>query len=190
MLKIFDSCVLNIELKTEMISVEQITKQLISCKHYLSHLAKPIYNFTYVSETRDIYMLNNNDLVIKSDIQSIIDVLLISSNPFTDDIATLFRASNFLTSPINTPEKFLSGNYFLTSQQSEFKKKIYASFSSTNISLVSGAAGTGKTLLLYDLALYSPYQKVLVIHCGLLSDGHKYIDAKSKLNIKPVKSFK
>jgi hypothetical protein len=42
---------------------------------------------------------------------------------------------------------------------------------------ITGGPGTGKTLALYDLAhYYSEQEQVCVIHCGILSEGHIYLN--------------
>ena len=45
-------------------------------------------------------------------------------NDYLTDIDGMFRASEFLVSPLNTPEKFIRGEYFLTQAQEQIKKRI------------------------------------------------------------------
>ncbi len=46
---------------------------------------------------------------------------------------------------------------------------------------IKGSAGTGKTLLLYDIAKsLSNIGKECIVNCGMLSEGHKYIDLHMK----------
>ena len=114
----------------------------------------------------------------KSSFEELIGKLSEIDEPITRDIELLFRPRDYLISPLNTPEKFLEGNYYLTVQQEEIKKEIIAGTEeSGSIWGIKGSAGTGKTLLLYDLAKsLCNKAKVCVIHCGMLSDGHKYIN--------------
>ena len=43
---------------------------------------------------------------------------------------------------------------------------------------ITGIAGTGKTLLIYDLAKeMAQTGRVCLIHCGMLSEGHKLLDS-------------
>ena len=94
------------------------------------------------------------------------------SGIYTSDITQLFRASEFLVSPLNTPEKFISNEYFLTKQQEEFKQAIFSFVrqSTAHHYKITGLAGTGKTLLLYDIAKEcSKLDRCCVIHCGSLS---------------------
>lgn len=54
---------------------------------------------------------------------------------------------------------------------------------------ITGSAGTGKTLLLYDIAkTFCDKEKVCVIHCGFLSDGHNYLNKHiSNIEILPIR---
>ncbi|HIE5765849.1 TPA: ATP-binding protein [Proteus mirabilis] len=56
---------------------------------------------------------------------------------------------------------------------------------------INGKAGTGKTLLTYDIAnnLTHAGKRVLLIHCGNLNDGHQRLNAIG-WNIKEVKEIK
>ena len=57
---------------------------------------------------------------------------------------------------------------------------------------IKGGAGTGKTLLVYDIAreLTEKGEKVLVIHCGNLNEGQQELNEKKILNIIPIKKVK
>lgn len=169
----------NLELKSQPISEERIEKQLKQNRYYLSHIASTIYSFTYVKESEELSQLYIYDGILrKSSFEELIGKLSEIDEPITRDIELLFRPRDYLISPLNTPEKFLEGNYYLTVQQEEIKKEIIAGTEeSGSIWGIKGSAGTGKTLLLYDLAKsLCNKAKVCVIHCGMLSDGHKYIN--------------
>ncbi|MBP1920289.1 hypothetical protein [Youngiibacter multivorans] len=122
LLRIDDNLVINIELKSQYVDEEKIKSQLISNRYYLSHLGKPLFQFAYISGDDKIYRLVDNS-VTKDSIHSVIKLLGSMANCYNTDINSLFRVSDFLVSPLNTPTKFLSKEYFLTSQQQDFKKK-------------------------------------------------------------------
>lgn len=169
----------NLELKSQSVSEEKIEKQLKQNRYYLSHVAETIYSFTYVKENEDISTLYIYDGKLrKSSFEELLEKLSEIDAFITQDIEFLFRAKNYLISPLNTPEKFLKGNYYLTVQQEEIKREIISESEKTrSIWGIKGAAGTGKTLLLYDLAKsLCEKSRVCVIHCGMLSEGHKYIN--------------
>lgn len=180
LLKITPECVLNIELKSQEIDFDKIETQLVANKHYLRHMGRKIYSFSYVASTNEVYWLNENEILEFSDIAVLLRVLQQLSGVYVSDINQLFRASEFLVSPLNTPEKFIESKYFLTKQQEEFKKTILASMkqSISQHYEITGLAGTGKTLLLYDIVKEcSKYDRCCIIHCGTLSDGHSYLNA-------------
>ena len=89
------------------------------------------------------------------------------------------------------PEEFLENRYFLTQQQEMIKKTICeemgrnplqnpqkADANKAQFWGITGIAGTGKTLLIYDLAKeMAQTGRVCLIHCGMLSEGHKLLDS-------------
>lgn len=179
LLKITPDSILNIELKSQEIPFDKIEEQLIRNKHYLRHLDRNIYSFTYIASTHDIYWLNDNEQLMFSDIFALLKVLQQLSGMYSSDIDRLFRASEFLVSPLNTPDKFVENKYFLTKQQEEFKKAIFSFLrqDETQHYEITGLAGTGKTLLLYDIVKEcSKHDRCCVIHCGTLSNGHEFLN--------------
>ena len=75
----------------------------------------------------------------------------------------------YLFSPVTEPERFLNKEYFLTSQQKDIERRILDKIRKVKYGYFwfSGLPGTGKTLLLYDIAMkLSVHQKVCMIHCG------------------------
>ena len=65
--------------------------------------------------------------------------------------------------------KFLNKEYFLTSQQRDIRRQILRKIRSEHSGyfLFTGLPGTGKTLLLYDIAMeLSDRRKVCMIHCS------------------------
>lgn len=179
------SCILNIELKSEAIEEERIRKQLSQNRYYLSHISNTIYSFTYVMETDTVYYLNAKGYMKACPVKELADVLRRPAfeTYVAKDLDKHFRASDYLISPAASPEKFLQGNYFLTNQQTEFKRTILEMIESRQESgyspviTVGGAAGTGKTLLLLDLAMaLSKKKMVLFITGGRLSEGYHTIN--------------
>ncbi len=193
-------CALNIELKSEAVEEDRIRKQLEQNRYYLSHVARTILSYTYVMEDNSLYCLNDHGYLRKvpmSDLARAMQRPALQSY-VEEKIGRFFRAQDYLISPIRNPEKLLTGRYFLTNQQSEFRRQILdilepsgedrqqekhpaaeASQSDTAMISLTGSAGTGKTLLLFDLALeISKKHKVLFLHGGPLRDGHHVINKR------------
>ena len=188
LLKIYeDDCIVNIELKSREVEEEKIKKQLEKNRYYLSHMEKKIISFTYV-KTGDagiVYTYDENSGLIQVQISDIISAIGRAVPCVTEKIEELFRAKDYLISPINTPEKFILEQYYLTDHQEEIKVKIINSINSGEHKMwgIQGGAGTGKTLLLYDIARDLSYRyKVCIIHCGILSQGHEELN-KTMYNI-------
>ena len=180
-------CVLNIELKSESIEEERICKQLAQNRYYLSHISKTIYSYTYVMETGTLYVLNDKGHMRTSSMEELAEVLCKPAflEYVEKDLDLYFRAADYLISPAAEPEKFLQGSYFLTNQQEEFKRRILETLkedtpdSPVPFIVVIGAAGTGKTLLLFDLAMaLSKRKRVLLLHGGRLQSGHRTINER------------
>lgn len=91
------------------------------------------------------------------------------SADFSGNLEDLFQAEWYLISPLTQPERFLKKEYFLTAQQKDIERQILKSIRIKRGGYYhfSGLPGTGKTLLLYDIAMkLSGRQMVCIIHCG------------------------
>ncbi len=177
--------VLNIELKSEDIGEERIRKQLEQNRYYLSHSAGTIYSFTYVTETGRLYRLSSRGHFGACTLQDLAEVLQkpALSDHLEEGIDRFFRASDYLISPVSSPDSFLQGQYFLTNQQFDFRRRILAHLKQEPAAVISfsGAAGTGKTLLLFDLAMaLSKKNWVLFVHAGPLRKGHLTLNERLK----------
>lgn len=181
LLKLDDKTILNIELKSQNVGLERIKSQLLNNQKYLKYLNKKMYLFTFVSDIKEFYFLNDLDELVKCSGNKVIDVL----NLFSKDelnIDELFKASDYLVSPTTSPEKFLKGQYFLTTQQEYIKHNLISSLDVESYFKLVGDAGTGKTLLMFDIAKeLSTSGKVFVILCNKLQESHKLI--ANNLNI-------
>ena len=178
LLKFREGSCLSIELKSQMVPEEQIRQQLLKNRHYLGHLGIRLSLFTVVTEPMRCFRLSEDQLE-EASLSEIEAELLKYQDGYLSDIDDLFQASEYLVSPVKTPDKFIRGEYFLTQAQDQVKKEILAAVSGRTGSAVFsllGKPGTGKTLLLYDLGrTLAETGRTLIIHCGKLSDGHRMI---------------
>ncbi len=183
---------MNIEIKSREVEKEKIHKQLMQNRYYLSNVGTEIYSFCFVKgEEKNIWYMCDQSLKECS----ITEVLMALNriNDYVDErIEEHFRPQEYLISPLNTPEKFIEGKYYLTNQQEEIKKEILGGLKEKKgiIWGITGTAGTGKTLLLYDIAKeLSGHGKTCIIHCGILSEGHTRLNGKiNNLDIIAAKS--
>ena len=168
--------VVNIELKSKA-SEEKILKQLKRNRYYLQFLDREVSLFTYVQETEKLYMLDKEHLTPVS-FDDLYKELIKDCDEF-DDINKLFNPSNYLISPFNSTKKFMEEEYFLTEHQEEIRTNVMkvVETSTTEFMALTGAAGTGKTLLTYDIAkeLRNKGKRVLIVHCAQLNSGQRML---------------
>lgn len=173
--------IINIEIKTES-SIEKILKQQQKNKYYLSFLDKPLHIYTFISNENKLYKLvirNNGDEIEEVTFNELCNILMSQEVVTFNNIDDLFNPSDYLVSPFNSPEKFMSEGYFLTVQQEQIYKEIQTKLSdtATNFIALTGGAGTGKTLLTYHIAKETIQRgkKVLILHCAPLNSGHQIL---------------
>ena len=177
LLRITDDAVLDIELKSDTVAEAKIHKQLVRNKYYLGHFERTIYLFTYVKGGR-VYTLDEQNHLAKTTVLELKNIVKQTQKTSEiEDIDQFFKPSRFLISPLNTPERFLKGDYFLTDQQEEYKNAIIDGIEKKKVLFgLTGRPGTGKTLLLYDIAReLSKKYRCLIVHCAPLSQGHEYL---------------
>lgn len=167
----------NIELKSKEIALDRIKKQLLHNKHYLNIISPNVFLFTYVCSNNTIYELVD-DKLIEIGVERLRTIL----DEFDGeqlDLDLIFTPSNILVSPLNSPQKFIDGKYLLTDQQEQIKRQLL-DYVDNNYGErffgLTGSAGTGKTLLIYDVAKeLSLSKKILIVHSGLMCAGHMFI---------------
>lgn len=193
LLRFGKKCVINVELKKTS-TEEKIKKQLTRNRYYLSFIGREVYGFTFVSDTKELYFLKSDGCLEKAAFEFLVQLLNDQEIDDAEIVDELFNPSDYLVSPFNSTHKFLSNEYFLTHQQEDVKNEIIGSLSSTpkiaRFISITGSAGTGKTLLIYDIAkqLRENQKRPLIIHCGYLNTGQVEL-IKHGWNISAIKNY-
>lgn len=193
LLRVDDKSILNIELK-HFASEEKVEKQLLRNRYYLKSTEKKLFLFCYTIDNEKLYYLENDSLIECENFEILIDIIDNQTNLIDSNIEKLFTPNRYLISPFNKTNEFIMNEYFLNSQQENIKssimKKINES-SSYDLITVMGSAGSGKSLLIYDIAkeLSDKKRGVAIIHCGQLNDGHNLLIKDYGWDIYDIKNF-
>lgn len=182
LLRFGDSEILNIEIKsnTAASEPEKIRKQMEMNHYYLNFLGKQVIVITYV-ENDGFYLYDDffrvADRIEEAEVARIIKdhTVNLSIDPDKE-----FVPSNYLISPFNSTEQFINGEYFLTPHQIKIKREIQETLDKREFAYfcISANAGTGKTLLLYDMAKEYMQKgiKIVLIHSGKLNEAHNKLN--------------
>lgn len=183
---------LNIELK-HIGTEDKIERQLATNSYYLRAVSSDIYMFTFVAETRKVYTLDKNDKLVETELKDLVGYL--ERQKVIKEVAldTLFAPKQYLVSPLNSTEKFINENYFLTNAQRQIKQEVVSLLNAGKVKtvLIKGTFGTGKTLLTYDIAheYMKSQQRVIIVHNGRLSDGHLRLRDEYGWRVYSIKEF-
>ena len=197
LLRFGDDTILNIELKSEMKvanKAKKILKQMEINYYYLNFLGKRVVVVTYV-ENDGFYIYVPETKTLEAIDSKKVSYIIKNHVPnMTIDPDCEFVPSNYLISPFNSTDAFINGEYFLTTRQQTIKEEIITELKTTPFSYfcIAANAGTGKTLLTYDIAKeqIQTGKKVVLIHSGKLNEGHQKLKDKFGWTIYSVSQFK
>ena len=196
LLKITESYCLNIELKSQYVPEEQCKRQLLHNLHFLKLLNRPhLEAYLYISSTNTLYTLDCSSEIKEVSIGELSQVLQTIDCGILIDLDSVFSPRNTLVSPLNSPDRFLSGDYILTEHQENIKKAILEHIETNTqgrFAGITGGPGTGKTLLIYDIACeLAKTKEILLVHSGILCEGHNILnDRLSNIRIISAKELR
>lgn len=183
LLRVNADYVVNVELKSGDVPDEVIQKQLLQNRHYLGTLGRTIYSYTYVSSRDRLVRLSNSGRLVEAHWQELAEVLARQTACYDGNIEELFKEDKYLISPLTDPGRFLRQEYFLTSQQKDIKKQILKQIKQQAgcVQGFTGLPGTGKTILLYDIAMHLSWrEKVCILHFGSWVKELEQLDERLK----------
>lgn len=194
LLRIGKNYVLNIEIKNGS-TPEKQKKQIEKNKYYLKALNKKIIIVSVDLKNKSNLMMihdeSNDTPFLEVSYDEIYNSIIQQDFHENIEYDKCFNPKKYLVSPFNDTEKFWKGNYFLTNHQQEIKENFYRHM----YCAIEGRAGTGKSLLLYDIVKnmnkkdINIFENILIIHAGTLNEGHYKLKAKG-LNIIEIKDVK
>lgn len=189
LLRVNDDFVVNVELKSGNVTDDIIRKQLQQNRYYLSTLGRNMYFYTYISRQDRLVRLSNSGRLVDTEWDELASVLERQEDIFDGHIEELFKEDKYLISPLTDPGRFLRQEYFLTLQQKDIRKAILKNIRNKDGSIkrdysvqgFTGLPGTGKTILLYDIAMQlSKGQRVCVLHFGSHEKELEQLDERLK----------
>lgn len=191
---ISDKTVLNIELKSNSVGEEEVKKQLIKNKYYLKTLGLNIAQYTFDAQAGKFFTLDSSEAIKEITIKELgrsLDAIH-KEDLYSGEIEYLFAVEKYLVSPFNATDRFLNKEYFLNDQQQQIKDNIVKLFQQGGsvCCAVCGGPGSGKTLLLYDIArtMMEKEVNVLIGQAGGLNQGHEKLKELG-WNILPTNRF-
>lgn len=196
LLRFSDDSILNIEIKSELKIAnknEKILQQMQKNYYYLKFLKRKVEIYSYVENDGFYRYCVETNTLLPAKADDIAEVIKKGNANYSIDPDLEFVPSSYLISPFNSTERFMSGEYFLTQAQEKRKKEIKDELDENPFMFfcLSANAGTGKTLLLYDIAKQCITQghQPLLIHCGILNEGHEKLRTIYNWNILPIRAI-
>lgn len=182
LLRFGTDCIINIELKAAFERPNKqakILKQMRANNHYLSFLGRPIRIFTY-ADADGFYAYHPEDQSLARTTPAVVAQALAAQQvDLSLDPDAAFVPANYLVSPFRDSARFMRGEYFLTTAQQTVKDEFIHAKRRHPFMLfsIAAGAGTGKTLLLYDMARTAIDQQIPIalIHCAPLYEGHVHL---------------
>ena len=196
LLKITSASCVNIELKSQAVPPAQLKRQLQQNVHYLKLLNKSILrSYIFISSSKTVYRLNRENDLIEVPLAELSSTMVALGDAEDIDLDMIFTLKNVLVSPLNSSDRFLHEDYLLTEHQENIKKAVLEHIKTSTdgrFAGITGGPGTGKTLLIYDIAreLAKTYS-ILMVHSGILCEGHRKLnDALTNIKIIAAKELR
>lgn len=168
LLRFCQNTIVNIELKSELPpkGLEGICESLKRQNHILINCNKSVFNYVFIMSENQLYKLITDENEGKEQLRKV-QFNDLSENLVDDylDVNLLesLTTEDLIISPYSSPEKFKEKKFFLNEEQQEIVNLILEN-TSEKYHAIYGGAGTGKSLLLLQIAeeFIKRGQKVIV----------------------------
>lgn len=189
LLRFSENSILNIELKHSLPKggLNSIEDQLRRHKFILSITGKNIMSYTFVNHEEKIYKIDENDRFIETTFDDLASNIPNDYNRRNEMLD--IDINKFIISPYSDENEFLNHEYYLSQDQKS--KQIEVKNCKENKVFIKGHAGTGKSLLLFDLAkeFHKDGKNVILLFCGQLSNDYELTE-KYGFEISSISTYK
>lgn len=176
-LRFSNEAILNIELKSKMVPLKEIQDQLDRHNYVLGCLPgnKKVILYTFISSEKKVYVFKDEELR-ESTLEELFNS--IPDDYYEENPLLNLKSEDFIISPYSDIDRYLKARYFLNDKQKNIVKKVLSKPSGEHV-MIKGGAGTGKSLVLFDLAnrLTEKGKSVLLVFCSTL-ESHNKINSK------------
>lgn len=178
-LRVSNEAILNIELKSNMVPLKEIQDQLDRHNYLLGCLPgnKKVILYTFISSEKKVYVFKDEELR-ESTLEELFNS--IPDDYYEENPLLNLKSEDFIISPYSDIDRYLNARYFLNDEQKKIVKEVTSKPSGEHV-MIKGGAGTGKSLVLFDLAnrLTEKGKSVLLVFCSTLKSTNKI---NSKVN--------
>lgn len=186
-----DGVVINLDLKHERIcNMEDKVRNKFEKQSGVLNLFDDlkIFQLVYLASERRLLEYNNQNFTNLSFHTLSERLQNFAAKDAPKNIVASIEPSDYLVSPISNVDRFLQGKYWLTPDQ----ETITEACSNTGLYAVSGSAGSGKSLIAYDLARrLADTKKILFVFSGSLRPAHSRLEQElTNVYFVSAKSFR
>lgn len=153
------------------------------------NLTNKVYsNLVFFANEEKLYRFNQKNNTLEEYSIAKFSKIMSSTHAISTNLIYSLKPSDYIISPTENIEGFLKGQYYLEAQQWKVEEII---MTKPGIYGVNGEAGTGKTLIAFDLAkkFRNLGKKVLFIFSGNLHEGHEALAERLDITIIPAKQM-
>nr|WP_014017771.1 DNA/RNA helicase domain-containing protein [Lactococcus lactis]AEK97247.1 conserved hypothetical protein [Lactococcus lactis subsp. lactis bv. diacetylactis] len=177
LLRFSNEAILNIELKSQIIPLKEIQDQLDRHNYLLGCLPgnKKVILYTFISSEKKVYVFKDEELR-ESTLEELFNS--IPDDYYEENPLLNLKSEDFIISPYSDIDRYLNARYFLNSEQKKIVREVTSKPSGEHV-MIKGGAGTGKSLVLFDLAnkLTEKGKPFLLVFCSTLK-SHNKINSK------------